>query len=147
MAVSFITFFPTVFSFYLVCFVCFYLILYIMYSYCYVLFRSGILFHCVVLCVLSLCKCALYCCHRASTQLQSTDISHHIPLFYATPVEPHRENSILFNSISFHIFHTCWQHCKERLGTSPSRTNRKARSPVTHTATVNQSKLQKTVVR
>jgi len=41
-----------------VCFVCFYLILYIMYSFCYVyvflllcMFRSGIVFHCVILCI------------------------------------------------------------------------------------------------
>jgi len=35
--------------------------------------------------------------------------------------------------------------CNERLGASLSWTNRKPRSPVLHTATANQMKLQKTV--
>jgi len=38
-------------------------------------------------------------------------------------------------------------NCNEWLGASLSWTNRKARSPVLHTATVNQMKLQKTVAR
>ena len=53
---------------------------------------------------------------------------------------------ILFNFISFYTFYICCQHCKERLGTSPSRTNRKAGSPIIHIATKKQSKLQKSVV-
>ena len=47
-----------------------------MYSYCYVRSVLGILFHCVVLCIVC-CKCILYYCHSVSTQLQLTNISYH----------------------------------------------------------------------
>jgi len=60
---------------------------------------------------------------------------------------PCRENFILFYSISSYTLHTCCQHFKGRIGTSPSQKSRKARSPITHIATANQLKLPKTVAR
>jgi hypothetical protein len=71
-----------------VCFVCFCLILYIMYFYVYVFLCLCILMFmyapfCVfcfigLFCVLFVCKCVLYYCHRVSTHLQLTNISYHI---------------------------------------------------------------------
>jgi hypothetical protein len=61
-------------------------------------------------------------------------------------VAPRREDFVLLYSISFFIFHIRCYCFKERLGTFPSRTNSKARSPVTHIATANRLKLQKTLL-
>jgi len=58
-----------------------------------------------------------------------------------------RENSISFYSSALNTLHICCYYRKERLGTSPSRTNRKATSPIIHMATVNKFELQKTVAR
>ena len=35
----------------------------------------------VSLCVLFVCKCVLYCCHREATQMQFTNISYHISYY------------------------------------------------------------------
>ena len=61
------------------------------YSYCYyVLF--WVFCFIVLFCVLSVCKCVLYYCHRVSTQLQFTNISYHIKRLASRSVRcAHRE--------------------------------------------------------
>jgi hypothetical protein len=90
-----------------------------MYSYCYVysyvyvfLFFMYVLFcvfcFIVFFCVLFVCKCVLYYCHRLSTQLQLTNISYHIisnPFFpfgyFLVPLHPSLLTLILFRHMAY----------------------------------------------
>jgi hypothetical protein len=90
-AASFITFFHILLVLYCVIVymvVCFYVFVFHFVNYVFLLLCLCILIVMYVLvcvfcfivlfCVLFVCKCVLYCCHRVSTQLQLTNISYMI---------------------------------------------------------------------
>ena len=55
----------------------------------------------VLFCILSLCKCELYFCHRVSTKLQLTNISYHV---ISNPdITPHQLSPIQLREQQFRL--------------------------------------------
>jgi hypothetical protein len=65
-----------------------------------------------VLCVLFVCKCALYCYHRVLTQLQLNITSHHITSHHILSYHIISYHIISYHIISYHIisYHTISYH-------------------------------------
>ena len=121
MAVSFITFFHIllVLLYHCVCGCMFCVLLFNFVNYVFLLLCLYILItvyipfcvfcFIVLFCVLFVCKCVLYYCHRVSTQLQLTNISYHISFHIISYIVSYRIYHIIsyriiwYGMISYHI--------------------------------------------
>jgi hypothetical protein len=65
----------------------------------------------VSFCVLFVCKCVLYYCHRVATQLQLTNISYHIMSYHIIyHILPYHIIYIISYLIIYHIYHIISYH-------------------------------------